>query len=337
MVDRSSPSGVLVVDKPEGPTSHDVVGRMRRALGTKRVGHAGTLDPMASGVLVVLVGEATKLEPYLSSSDKSYEAAIAFGRSTDTLDRLGTTTSESAPSPALLEELERIDELSMGGAELEVEGLRAAAAPLLARALEVELARLEQIPPRFSAIKVAGRKGYDRARGGEDFELAARPVRLLEARVVGARRPSATLSLRIVVSKGYYVRALARDLGESLGAPGMLTALRRTRSGAFGLEKAVGLESPPASFLAALLSLEDAIRGSLAVSKLTAEGVLRARRGQPLSASDFALGIGCSGAWLDPAQRLVAMGTFVDGVGQVQRGFVSTDRGSAPDEPDPVE
>ncbi len=150
----NKPAGVVLIDKPPGMTSHDVVSRMRRRLRTKRVGHAGTLDPMATGLLLVLFGEGTKLEPYLSTADKRYRATVAFGRSTDTFDKEGTTVAEVAPTPALVAELRDLER-----------DLRAPA-PLLRAALESELARREQFPPAFSAIKVDGVRSHRLARKG---------------------------------------------------------------------------------------------------------------------------------------------------------------------------
>ncbi|HTN87108.1 MAG TPA: tRNA pseudouridine(55) synthase TruB, partial [Sorangium sp.] len=157
------PEGVLVIDKPRGPTSHDVVARLRRALGVKRIGHAGTLDPMASGVLVVLVGEATKLAPYLTAQDKRYTARVALGVGTDTLDADGDVTA-AAPLPAWLDaELAALAAASgpPGDAAL------AALAPRIAAALDAERARRAQTPPAYSAIKVAGQRSYALARAGQ--------------------------------------------------------------------------------------------------------------------------------------------------------------------------
>ncbi len=323
----TSPNGVLVVDKPEGPTSHDIVSRVRRALRTRRVGHAGTLDPMATGILVVLVGEATKLEPYLAASRKAYVAEITFGRATDTLDRLGETLEEQLVPEWLSEELDLVavsaSRRSLGGPPVsECERLAALGAIRLSGALSAELARESQIPPRFSAIKVDGQKSYDRARRGESFELAARDVRLLEARLLDASGPAASLRVEMNVTKGYYVRSFARDLGLALGVPSHLTALRRIGSGKLTLDSAVSSDASSDTMLERLVPLAEAARANMESSQLTRRGVFRAERGQPLETDDFDC-TPTTGAWFD-AGRLVAIGTFDgDGIGRVQRGFVA--------------
>jgi tRNA pseudouridine55 synthase len=277
---------------------------------------------MATGVLVVLVGEATKLEPYLSAADKAYDATISFGRATDTLDARGETTAEAPLPEGLADELARLEPAPSGGAlDAGAWELRERA-PLLAAAIGAELARAEQVPPRFSAIKVEGRKGYDRARSGEAFELAPRAVRLLAAAIARARRDPPLVSLSITVSKGYYVRALARDLGERLAVPAHLSALRRTRSGGASLDDAVTLETGREELLSRLVSVEVAARAALPVGVLNEAGVLRAVRGQALLPSDFASGQLVAGAWLDESGALVAIGEIEGAVGRVRRGFV---------------
>lgn len=204
--------GVLLYDKPSGPTSHDVVMEARRRFRTRRVGHAGTLDPMASGLLVLLFGEATKLSGVLTAAEKEYRATVVFGTATSSFDAWGSvTTTREIPAGLLASEA-------------------------LERTLDAERARTLQIPPQVSAIKVAGRTGHERARAGEEFELDPRDVRVHELRLLEAGTDSVELSL--VVSKGYYVRALARDLGAALGAPAHLSALRRLRSGPFAVTEA---------------------------------------------------------------------------------------------------
>ena len=197
--------GVVILDKPRGPTSHDIVQKVRKTWKTREVGHAGTLDPMATGVLVVAIGEATKLIPYLTANDKSYEATIQLGIATDTVDAEGKEVSR-APVPATFD---------------------------LEEALRVERARTQQIPPAFSAIHAGGERAHEKARRGEAVDLAPRDVavRSLEASLTS---PS-TIACTLTVSKGYYVRSFARDLALSLGTVGHLTSLRRTRSGVFTL------------------------------------------------------------------------------------------------------
>ncbi len=206
--------GILLVDKPRGVTSHDVVARARRALGTRQVGHAGTLDPMATGLLVVLVGEATKLSAWLTLDQKRYLATVRFGSTTDTLDADGTTT-QRAPEGTLAPTDTRVHE-----------AVRAMVGPSM------------QVPPVVSAIKVGGVAMHERTRRGESIELAPRPVELVRAEVLAVREDVAECDLDLTCSKGFYVRSFARDLAESLGTYGHLSALRRLESGAFTLEKA---------------------------------------------------------------------------------------------------
>jgi len=305
-----APSGVLVVDKPRGPTSHDVVARVRRALRTKAVGHAGTLDPMATGVLVVAVGEATKLVLYLTAADKAYEATIALGVATATLDADGDVTAR-APVPD--DWPARLD-----------------------AALAAERARDAQVPPAFSAIQTNGVRAYDLARRGEAVDLAPRPVRVVDLTALAARRDPPAVDLAITTAKGYYVRALARDLAAALGTVGHLTALRRTRSGAFTVAEAAPLDD---GLAARLVPLPDAARRALPIARLTPAGVIDARAGRPVAAADLAVegaaalvapsehGAEEEGArpyaWLDEAGDVVAVGAVAsDGRGRVLRGFV---------------
>ncbi|WP_437494475.1 tRNA pseudouridine(55) synthase TruB [Sorangium sp. So ce1014] len=331
---RPRPDGVLVIDKPRGPTSHDVVARLRRVLGVKRIGHAGTLDPMASGVLVVLVGEATKLAPYLTAQDKRYTARVVLGVGTDTLDADGEITA-AQPLPAWLD-----DELGAlaGAGGAPGAGAVACAAPRIAAALDAERARREQTPPAYSAIKVAGQRSYALARAGQAVDLAARAVEVRSLAVAGASRggpatPSAdaapvtpaadaapatpaadalpaTLELELEVSKGYYVRSLAGDLGAHLGVPAHLSALRRTASGAFTVAQAVALDAGAGALRAALRPLAEAAASSLPVARLTEDGTRRARLGQSLTESDFSMAPARPGAavWLDPDGHVVALG-----------------------------
>lgn len=317
-----APEGVLCIDKPKGPTSHDVVARVRRALGTSRVGHAGTLDPMASGVLVVLVGEATKLAPYLTAHDKRYEATVVLGRGTDTLDAEGQPTSEVPPSLALAAELAAIE---AGGSP----------GPLVTAALEGERARRSQIPPSFSAIKVDGERSYARARAGEEVELSPRvvEVRSLELARAAAPRPDelARLEVELCVSKGYYVRSLARDLGDHLGVPAHLVRLRRTQSGPFTLDRAASLDGDGAVLRQALVPVAEAAAIGLPVARLTAAGTERAGHGKRLRTEDFAVPPDgeAATAWLDEAGALVAVGTRREDEYIVERGFCRSPARSA--------
>lgn len=218
----TAPDGIVIVDKPAGWTSHDVVGRMRRLAATRKVGHAGTLDPMATGVLVVGVGRATKLLTYIVGADKEYVATMRLGIATTTDDAEGEETSRSDASG--------------------VDDAR------LARAVTDLTGEILQVPAAVSAIKVDGKRAYARVRAGEDVELAARPVTVSTFEVLATRARSVDgltvldVEARVECSSGTYVRALARDLGAALGVGGHLTALRRTRVGGYRLDEARTLE-----------------------------------------------------------------------------------------------
>jgi tRNA pseudouridine55 synthase len=311
--------GVLVVDKPGGLTSHDVVARARRLLHTRRVGHAGTLDPMATGVLVVLAGEATKLVPYLTAHAKRYQARVVFGRATDTLDAEGTTTL-TAGVPEWLRQ--------------EIAAPAGAGAGRLDEAIAAEQARGEQVPPAYSAIHVDGKRSYDLARAGEAVDLAPRAVAVAKlGRLGGGLDPQPHVDLEVEVSKGYYVRSLARDLGERLGVPAHLGALRRTASGPFALSDATLLDAGEDALRGALIPLAQAAARALPVGHLTAPGAARALQGKRLGADDFSAlpSVGEASAWLDPGGRLVAVGarlspgSAAEGAAElvVHRGFAA--------------
>jgi len=205
--------GVIVVDKPDGPTSHKVVSIVRSGTGVRKVGHAGTLDPRASGVLVLCLGPATRLSEYLSSSIKIYEAGIRFGESTETYDAEGETTRSAGKVPT----------------EVQIES-----------ALEMFRGEIQQIPPPYSAIKLQGKKAYELAREGKPVKLDPRSVTVYELTKLQYEPPD--LSIRVECSAGTYIRSLAHDLGQALSTGAHLSALRRLRAGPFGLEDAVSLE-----------------------------------------------------------------------------------------------
>jgi tRNA pseudouridine55 synthase len=290
----TEPHGVLIVDKPSGKTSHDIVAEARRLFATRAVGHAGTLDPMATGVLLLMLGEATKLSPFLTADDKRYRAVITLGRSTDTLDAEGATVEERDVAP-----------LDAGGLE---------------RALDAERARTEQVPPAFSAIKVDGERAHRLSRQGRPPELPPRPVAVSDLQLEARDERSITLTL--TVSKGYFVRSLARDVCAALGVPGHLSALRRLKSGAFGIEEACSW--PPAA--PSLLPVAEAAIRCLAPLRLRPESVLRARQGKQLTPDDFEqAGSGdAPQAWLAPDGTLVAIGRLEGDVYRVSRGFAPT-------------
>lgn len=241
--------GVVVVDKPAGWTSHDVVARVRRLAGTRRVGHAGTLDPMATGVLVLGVNRATRFLTYLVGADKEYTATARLGVATTTEDAEGEVTAVSDAS-AVTEEAVRAAALALTGA-------------------------IAQVPSAVSAIKVDGRRAYARVRAGEDVRLDPRPVTVhrLEIRDLRAAThdgaPVVDVDLLVACSSGTYVRALARDLGAALGVGGHLTALRRTRVGGYGLDVARTLDDLAEEF--SVLPLADAARAAFPVRDLDEE------------------------------------------------------------------
>lgn len=211
-------SGILLVDKPAGMTSHDVVNRVRRASSERRVGHAGTLDPMATGLLVVLVGPATRLAPFLSSASKAYAARIEFGTETDTDDADGRPVATKPVPPQLTD-------------------------PAFAEKTVAELVGAHlQVPPAFSAIKRDGVTSYDAARKGEAIELEAREIEVIDARLLGVSEGPTAWDVELSVSKGTYIRAIARDLGRQLGTAAHLSALRRTQAGRAVVEQAHTLE-----------------------------------------------------------------------------------------------
>lgn len=256
---RSSPApGLVVVDKPGGMTSHDVVGRCRRLFGTRKVGHAGTLDPMATGVLVVGIERATKILGLLTATDKSYAATIRLGQTTSTEDAEGELLQQVSAA--------HVTDAQIGDA---VAALRGA---------------IEQVPSAVSAIKVAGKRAYQMVRDGEQVELPARPVRIDRFDVLAVRREGDVVDVDVVVdcSSGTYIRALARDVGAALGVGGHLTALRRTRVGGFGLDQARTLEQL-ADSAELSYSLDEACLRAFPRRELTDTEVVDAGHGRALT------------------------------------------------------
>jgi len=258
--------GVLVVDKPAGPTSHDIVAVVRRRCGRAKVGHAGTLDPMATGVLPLLVGRATRLARYLSGPDKEYRAVVRLGRTTDTLDSAGRTVSEA---PA---------------------GTPMPAADAVAGLLPSFLGTWLQTPPAFSAKMVGGVRAYEHARLGKTVTLAPVPVTVTDIEFVALEGP--LLTVRVVASSGFYVRAFAGDLGSRLGVGACLDALRRTRSGAFRVEDAVGLERVLDSDLGTLLLPLEGLLLDWPSAALTAEGLERVGHGRGIGPGHYRMSAG---------------------------------------------
>lgn len=284
--------GLLVVDKPAGPTSHDVVARVRRALGERRIGHTGTLDPAATGVLALVLGRATRLAQFLSRGDKSYEAVVRFGFSTDTADAQGRAMDAAIDAP--LPRREAIE-----------------------AALDAFRGTFLQQPPAFSAKKIDGKRSHKLARAhrknfqqlragseiapsrlGADSEPAS--LRLPQPATVTASAidiiavDADTVKLRVDCSAGFYIRSLAHDLGERLGVGGHIVALRRTRSGDFSLADAMDLETverQPASAAARVIPLAGMLP-RLAPVVLTADGVRKAIHGRELGLGDCVSGFG---------------------------------------------
>jgi tRNA pseudouridine55 synthase len=208
---KSVVSGVMVVDKPIGLTSHDVVQIIRRGTGIRRAGHTGTLDPRASGVLVILVGPAVRLSEYVSASDKRYQATIRLGATTDTYDADGRYTDQFHPSVSVNDIREE----------------------QFQEALQKFVGEIQQVPPPYSAVKVQGRKAYEMAREGEEVDLAPRVINVYSLEVLEWAPPEAVVD--VFCSSGTYVRSLANDLGKALGCGAHLVGLRRTKSGRFTL------------------------------------------------------------------------------------------------------
>jgi tRNA pseudouridine55 synthase len=249
--------GLVVVDKPQGWTSHDVVGKVRRLAGTRKVGHAGTLDPMATGVLICGVGRATRVLGYLSAHGKSYDATIRLGQRTVTDDAEGEVTGGSSAA-AVSEQMVR-------------------------DAAEAFVGTIEQVPSAVSAVKVGGQRSYARVRAGEDVQLAPRTVTISALAVHEVRRPDVDLvdvDVSVTCSSGTYIRAIARDLGEQLGVGGHLTALRRTRVGEIDIETARTIEQLEAEL--SVMPLADAVRQAFPVRVVAHDQADDVRHGRPI-------------------------------------------------------
>ena len=258
--------GVLVVDKPAGPTSFEVVKRVRRALGADKAGHAGTLDPAATGVLVVCVEDAVKLQQWLADADKAYEATVAFGAATSTEDAEGEVTARG--------------------------DARAVDAAALGAVLPRFVGEIEQVPPMYSAVRIGGRRLHEAARAGEDVPRAPRRVSVHALVLLGCEPPGSDglvrARLEVRCGKGTYVRTLAADLGRALGVPAHLAALRRTEASGFALDRAVSLaevealgRSDRAALRARLVSPADAL-GFFPVVRLDAAEARALAQGKTL-------------------------------------------------------
>jgi tRNA pseudouridine55 synthase len=270
--------GFLVVDKAGGMTSHDVVAVGRKALGTRKVGHAGTLDPMATGILVLGFGNGTRLLQYITDGDKSYVATIVLGASTITDDSEGEVLESTNASKVADTEIQRV--------------------------LATMVGTIAQRPSSVSAVKVGGERAYDRVRAGETFELAAREVTISQLDILAIRHLDSTteVDIEVTCSAGTFIRAIARDLGNELKVGGHLSALRRTRVAGFTLESAVSFEDLKAQKFTAL-GLADVARVTFAVRELTLEEVQELSFGRPLGENGHTQ----IAAGMSPDNRLIAL------------------------------
>ena len=275
--------GVLLVDKPQGYTSHDVVARIRKIAGFVRCGHAGTLDPMATGVLPVLLGDATRLSQWLIQHDKEYEFTLEFGRTTDTYDAQGRTLQEY-PVPSMDD---------------------AALIALAARFTGPQM----QIPPMYSAIKVGGKKLHKEARKGHEVNRSARPVTIDSLQVLAWHPPF--LQLRATCSKGTYIRTLAHDMGQVVGCGACVTQLRRIRVGSFHVQNAVALEEIVSleTITPRLISLPDALVQFQRIS-LDADHAACIANGRTIAMASASLQEGACVFLLDPQGRALALATY---------------------------
>jgi tRNA pseudouridine55 synthase len=280
-------SGLVLIDKPQGWTSHDVVAKLRSIAGTRRVGHAGTLDPMATGLLLIGINSATKLLTFLVGEDKTYFATIRLGASTITDDKESEHVTVAEP--------ERVTEISAAEIEMAISKLRG---------------QIQQVPSSVSAIKVDGQRAYAKVRSGDEVSLAARTVTISRFEILSEPKfvedQGATfIDVDVVVdcSSGTYIRALARDLGVALGIGGHLTALRRTRIGAYSVDQAQSIEGLAPEMLK-VLDISEAAKLQFQVRELNEQDVIDLRHGKRLKANQegpqpF--------AGIDSAGNLVAM------------------------------
>ena len=270
--------GFLVVDKAGGMTSHDVVAVGRKALGTRKVGHAGTLDPMATGILVLGFGNGTRLLQYITDGDKSYIATIVLGASTVTDDKEGEVLTSTDASKVIDADIEKI--------------------------LNAMIGTIAQRPSSVSAVKVGGERAYDRVRAGESFELEARSVTISQLDILAIRHLAATteVDIEVTCSAGTFIRAIARDLGDGLGVGGHLSALRRTRVAGFSEKDAVSFEDLKAQKFTAL-DIADVARVTFVPRELSLDEVKELSFGRPLSEN----GNTVINAAMSPDNHLIAL------------------------------
>lgn len=296
--------GLLVIDKPAGITSHDVVNRVRRILGTKRVGHTGTLDPFATGVMVVLVGRATRLAQFVDKDGKEYEATIRFGFETDTGDGTGRRKSECGTgNEEIAEKLDAVDWNEI---------------------LQRFRGSLEQIPPMYSAKKVDGKKLYESARKGLEVERKPQQITIRELEISSrsldsdAERGMQDIGLRVVCSAGTYIRVLAEDIGRAIGVGAHLAELRRTRSGRFDLTQAMTLDALASiGRPSALLPMEMAVE-HFSEFVLREDRVAKTRDGMSTRIVDSAFADGQTLRMTTPEGELIAIGEYASAESSVK-------------------
>ena len=297
--------GILLVDKPQGPTSHAIVAQARKALGLKKVGHAGTLDPMATGLLVLGVGPGTKLLTFFVGLDKTYRATIRLGQATHTDDAEGEPLGDAA-SPELLD--------SVDSSQIE-------------QVLSGYTGTIDQIPSSVSAVRIDGKRAYDRVRAGEDVDIPSRQVTIHRIDVLEIRRagPWWDIDVEIDCSSGTYIRAIARDVGNDLGVGGHLTALRRTRVGPFAVDDAMGPEEITAE---SLIALGEAASAVLPVVRLSAAQSTELGHGKQvfIQAPD-GVGPDTPVACVGPGGDLVAICSISQSVSNILVGFPQQEGG----------
>lgn len=288
-------SGILLVDKPGGMTSHDVVSRVRRLAGTRKVGHAGTLDPMATGLLVLGVDSSTRLLTFLVGLDKEYYATIRLGFGTTTDDAEGEQLAPTVDASAITRDQ-------------------------LARAIEPLTGHIQQVPSAVSAIKVDGRRAYDRVRSGESVELKARSVTVSAFEILDVHKQGelVDVDVRVECTSGTYIRALARDLGAALHVGAHLTALRRTRIGPFRIQDAGGLDEELMSSQLAPASVAGRLFSTLLLERDEVVALAQGKKIRPAAApGDSSVPL----AALAPDGRLAGLVTIVDGVARIVVNF----------------
>jgi len=295
--------GLLIIDKPEGLTSHDVVARVRRILKTKRVGHTGTLDPFATGVLVLLIGKATRLAQFLDKDEKEYEAVIQFGFETDTGDKTGEHSTESG-----LRNEEIIEVLRTTDWETVFDSFRGV---------------IEQTPPMYSAKKQGGKKLYELARQGKEVERQPLKITISKLEIIDDdlfRIPQSTLRIRVVCSAGTYIRTLAEDIGRRLGIGAHLTHLRRTRAGKFTLAESTSLDELD-STSARLLPIEQAV-SHLPQFQLESDRVEKTRNGLTTRVREQKFQTDVAVQMIDVDGKLVAIGEYEQNENQLRPRIV---------------